>query len=78
VMLAYTIPPVSPGDKPTCIYAGIVELCSPHTIVVNRSGRRFADETFFQGIVPQLRLFGIGKRPECNRRPALATPRRAA
>jgi 3-oxosteroid 1-dehydrogenase len=24
---------------------------------VNREGRRFADETFFQGIVPQLRLF---------------------
>ena len=57
VMLAYTIPPESPGGKPTCVYAGIVELCSPHTIVVNRCGRRFADETFFQGIVPQLRLF---------------------
>jgi 3-oxosteroid 1-dehydrogenase len=57
VMLAYTIPPERSGGKPTCIYAGIVELCSPHTIVVNRHGRRFADETFFQGIVPQLRLF---------------------
>jgi 3-oxosteroid 1-dehydrogenase len=27
---------------------------------VNRYGRRFADETFFQGIVPQLRLFDPG------------------
>jgi 3-oxosteroid 1-dehydrogenase len=25
--------------------------------VVNKYGKRFADETFFQGIVPQLRLF---------------------
>jgi 3-oxosteroid 1-dehydrogenase len=57
VMLAYTIPPEMPGGKATCVYAGIVELCSPHTILVNRYGRRFADETFFQGIVPQLRLF---------------------
>jgi len=46
-----------PGGTPTCVYAGIVELCSPHTILVNKYGRRFADETFFQGIVPQLRLF---------------------
>ena len=57
VMLAYVIPPETPGGKPTCVRAGIVELCSPHTILVNRYGRRFADETFFQRIVPQLRLF---------------------
>ncbi len=57
VMLSYTIPPEMPGGRPTCVYAGIVELCSPHTMLVNKYGRRFADETFFQGIVPQLRLF---------------------
>jgi hypothetical protein len=57
VMLSYSIPPEMPGEMPTCVHAGIVELCSPHTIVVNRYGRRFADETFFQGIVPQLRWF---------------------
>jgi 3-oxosteroid 1-dehydrogenase len=57
VMLSYTIPPERPGAAATCVYAGIIELCSPHTMLVNRFGRRFADETFFQGIVPQLRLF---------------------
>ncbi|HJU19360.1 MAG TPA: FAD-dependent oxidoreductase [Stellaceae bacterium] len=57
VMLAYTIPPETPGGTATCVYAGIVELCSPHTMVVNKYGLRFADETCFQGIVPQLRLF---------------------
>jgi len=57
VMLSYTIPPEMPGGTATCVHAGIVEMCSPHTMVVNRYGMRFADETFFQGIVPQLRLF---------------------
>ena len=57
VMLSYTIPPEIPSGTATCVHAGIVELCSPHTIVVNKYGRRFSDETFFQGIVPQLRLF---------------------
>jgi 3-oxosteroid 1-dehydrogenase len=57
VMLSYTIPPEAPGQTATCVHAGIVELCSPHTMVVNRAGLRFADETFFQGIVPKLRLF---------------------
>jgi 3-oxosteroid 1-dehydrogenase len=46
-----------PGKLPLCVHAGIVELCSPHTLLVNRAGRRFADETFFQGIVPELRRF---------------------
>src|SRR5262245_60352666 len=55
VMLSYTIPPDEPGKPGLCVHAGIVELCSPHTMVVNRHGKRFADETFFQGIVPQLR-----------------------
>jgi 3-oxosteroid 1-dehydrogenase len=55
VMLSYTIPPDEPGRPGLCVHAGIVELCSPHTMVVNKYGQRFADETFFQGIVPQLR-----------------------
>jgi 3-oxosteroid 1-dehydrogenase len=57
VMLSYTIPPELPGEPATSVHAGTVELCSPHTLLVNKYGRRFADETFFQGIVPQLRLF---------------------
>jgi 3-oxosteroid 1-dehydrogenase len=56
-MLSYTVPPEVLGGLATCVYAGIVELCSPHTMLVNKYGLRFADETFFQGIVPQLRSF---------------------
>src|SRR4029079_8657618 len=55
VMLSYTIPPDEPGKPSLCVHAGIIELCSPHTMVVNKYGKRFADETFFQGIVPALR-----------------------
>jgi 3-oxosteroid 1-dehydrogenase len=66
VMLSYTIPPELPGGTATCVYAGIVELCSPHTLLVNKYGRRFADETFFQGIVPQLRLFDPGQHEYPN------------
>ena len=57
VMLSYTIPPDEPGKPGVCVHAGIVELCSPHTMVVNKYGHRFADETFFQGMVPALRHF---------------------
>jgi 3-oxosteroid 1-dehydrogenase len=66
VMLSYTIPPELPGGTATCVHAGIVELCSPHTLLVNKHGRRFADETFFQGIVPQLRLFDPGRHEYPN------------
>jgi 3-oxosteroid 1-dehydrogenase len=66
VMLSYTIPPELPGEMPTSVHAGIVELCSPHTLLVNRYGWRFADETFFQGIVPQLRLFDPGRHEYPN------------
>ena len=45
VMLCYTIPAEIPGGTATSVHAGIVELCSPHTLLVNRHGRRFADET---------------------------------
>ena len=66
VMLSYTIPAEAPGGTATSVHAGIVELCSPHTLLVNRYGRRFADETFFQGIVPQLRLFDPGRHEYPN------------
>jgi 3-oxosteroid 1-dehydrogenase len=66
VMLSYTLPAETPGGTPTCVYAGIVELCSPHTMLVNKRGLRFADETFFQGIVPELRRFDPGRHEYPN------------
>ena len=57
LMLGYTLPSPIPGQPPTSYRASIVELFCPHTMVVNRDGKRFADESFFQGIVPKLREF---------------------
>jgi 3-oxosteroid 1-dehydrogenase len=56
IMLGYTVPAAN-GGPPTSCRAGIVELLSPHTLLVNRAGKRFVDESFFQGIVPHLRHF---------------------
>jgi 3-oxosteroid 1-dehydrogenase len=66
VMLSYTIAPDKPGETPVCVHAGIVELCSPHTMLVNKHGKRFADETFFQGIVPHLRHFDPVRHEHAN------------
>jgi 3-oxosteroid 1-dehydrogenase len=57
LFLAFAIPAERAGEQPDFHLAGIIELCSPHTLVVNQAGQRFADETYFQGMVPALRLF---------------------
>src|SRR5215469_5044009 len=57
LFLAFPLPPDAPGNEPQTHLAGIIELCSPHTVVVNQAGERFADESYFQGMVPALRYF---------------------
>jgi 3-oxosteroid 1-dehydrogenase len=57
LMLGFTLVPDEPGRAPIACMAGISEMCSPHTIVVNRAGGRFADESYFQSVVPALRRF---------------------
>jgi 3-oxosteroid 1-dehydrogenase len=66
IMLGYTVPGAD-GKPPTSCRAGIVELLSPHTLLVNRRGRRFADESFFQGIVPRLLDFDVPTHAPANR-----------
>jgi len=46
--------------------AGIVELCSPHTLVVNRLGQRFADESVFQRMAARLRDYDHERRAFLN------------
>jgi 3-oxosteroid 1-dehydrogenase len=57
LMLGFTLVPDDPVQTPIQCMAGISEMCSPHTIVVNRAGQRFADESYFQSVVPALRRF---------------------
>jgi len=40
------------------------ELPSKHAMVVNRYGRRFTDETFFQAAAPSLHVFDIDTREQ--------------
>jgi 3-oxosteroid 1-dehydrogenase len=46
-----------PGETPFFRSASIIEMCSPHTIVVNRMGKRFADESYFPQVVPTILHF---------------------
>src|SRR5262249_9723244 len=57
LMLGFYLVPDEPNREPIQCMAGISEMCSPHTIVVNKSGTRFADESYFQSVVPALRKF---------------------
>jgi 3-oxosteroid 1-dehydrogenase len=57
VMLGYYLVPDKPDREPIQCMAGISEMCSPHTIVVNKAGQRFADESYFQSVVPELLKF---------------------
>jgi 3-oxosteroid 1-dehydrogenase len=54
VFLGFSNPEEAPD---LCRLSGTQELTAPHTIVVNRQGHRFADESFFQAVAPQLRAF---------------------
>jgi 3-oxosteroid 1-dehydrogenase len=66
VMLGYWVPGVD-GGPPHFQSAGINELAYPHSIVVNRAGRRFGDESFFQSLVPRLREFDVPSHAFVNR-----------
>ena len=66
-MLGYFVPGEHPDAPPHFQSTGINELAYPHTIVVNRRGARFADESFFQGIVPRLLDFDVPTHQPANR-----------
>ena len=57
LMLGFWLRPDDVNAAPIKCMAGISEMCSPHTIVVNKRGERFADESYFQLITPALRRF---------------------
>ncbi len=57
LFLGFNIPSDRPGEPPSFRLSGIIELLCPHTIVVNGRGFRFADESYFQSLVPELRRY---------------------
>jgi 3-oxosteroid 1-dehydrogenase len=46
-----------PSDPPFFRQAGLIEMCSPHTLVVNQAGKRFADESYFPAVIPAVLHF---------------------
>lgn len=78
VFLGFRNPDEAPGGTALCRLSGTQELPSPHTIVVNRHGRRFADESFFQAVAPALRAFDVVAREQVNLPAHLVFDRRYA
>lgn len=66
VFLGFRNPDEAPDGVALCRLSGTQELPSPHTMVVNRHGRRFADESFFQAMAPALHHFDIAARGKTN------------
>jgi succinate dehydrogenase/fumarate reductase flavoprotein subunit len=66
VFLGFNIPGKHPGEEPLFRIVGISEMFCPHTMVVNRDGQRFADETYFQNMVPSLRRYNVKKHRHAN------------
>ena len=66
LFLGFNIPGKHAGEEPLFRIVGISEMFCPHTIVVNRAGRRFADETYFQAIAPNLRKYDVKQRCHAN------------
>jgi 3-oxosteroid 1-dehydrogenase len=66
LMLGFYLVPDEPSHEPIQCMAGISEMCSPHTLVVNKAGQRFADESYFQSVVPALRKFDTLRHAYAN------------
>jgi 3-oxosteroid 1-dehydrogenase len=66
VFLGFNIPGKHAGEEPLFRIVGISEMFCPHTMVVNRDGARFADETYFQHMVPALRRYDVKHHRHAN------------
>jgi 3-oxosteroid 1-dehydrogenase len=55
--LGYCVPGETAGGQPIARTAGARELAYPHSILVNRLGKRFADESAFGDVTTNLRHF---------------------
>lgn len=66
VFLGFSIPAEKPNQEALFRLVGISEMLCPHTIVVNEEGQRFADESYFQAIVPSLRAYAVKEHRHAN------------
>lgn len=66
LMVGFRVPVAAGDSGPEFWLASIRELCSPHTIMVNHAGQRFADEAYFQHVAPKLREFDVATHRHPN------------
>lgn len=66
IMLGYSVPPRGGAREPEFRLAQIMECQCPHTIIVNRQGARFSDESYFQDTVEALRKYDVWGRTYPN------------
>lgn len=66
LFLGFNIPGKQAGEADLFRIVGISEMFCPHTIVVNADGARFADESYFQALVPSLRKYDVKKHCHAN------------
>jgi 3-oxosteroid 1-dehydrogenase len=66
LMLGFQVPVDGDWKQYEFWPSGIIEQFCPHTIVVNRAGKRFADETYFQHMAPRFREFDVAQHRHTN------------
>jgi 3-oxosteroid 1-dehydrogenase len=66
LFLGFNIPGKTPDDTPLFRLVGISEMLCPHTIVINKDGRRFGDESYFQNMAPSLRSYLVKEHRHAN------------
>lgn len=66
LFLGFDVPLSDEEEEVEFRLSSVYELMCPHTIVVNRAGKRFGDETYFQQMAVELRKFDIWDRTFVN------------
>ena len=66
VHLAYSVPGETSDGFPVGREAGLREVAAPHSLLVNRDGERFADESFFEDVTVKLRAFDLWRHQYVN------------
>src|SRR5207248_1941354 len=66
MFLGYQVPAERAGEEPAFRSASNRELASPHTLVVNAHGERFADESYFQAMLSAIRHFDVWRHQPAN------------
>jgi 3-oxosteroid 1-dehydrogenase len=67
IHLSYAIPGETEQGFPVGREVGLREVTAPHTMLVNRDGQRFADESFFEHVAIKLREFDLWRHSYVNR-----------